>query len=257
MDRPVIDLPIEQLTPAPWNPNEMSEEMFNQLVKNIQEVGLIQPIMVAKIGENEYQIIGGEHRWKAARFLNYPAVPCIVYEDWDEDKRKFVNMRMNVITGKISPAKFTAMHTQMRGRYSQEIMATMMGFASEEEMKKLIKDAGRGLTPDQRRALQRDQREIRNVRDLSDALNRIMRDHGNTLEHGFLFFVQGGQTHLMVQMDAGLKRVMQSVADRCVREGLEIADVIVTHLLRMEASVVAGEETPQLGQEILTTVIIN
>ena len=257
MDRPIVDLPIEQLRPAPWNPNEQSEETFNALVQNIREIGLVQPIMVARVGPNEYEIIGGEHRWKAARHLNYQTVPCVVYEGFDEDTRKFVNMKMNVITGKISPAKFTAMHAQMRDRYSEEIMATMMGFASAEVMKKLIKDAGRGLTPEQRRALERDQREIRNVRDLSDALNRIMRDHGNTLEHGFLFFVQGGQTHLMVQMDAGLKRVLQSVADRCVREGLEIADVIVAHLIRMEASVVAGDDVLQNGQRILDAVHTN
>jgi len=57
-----------------------------------------------------------------------------------------------------------------------------------------------------------------------------------------------------VQMDAGLKRVLQSVTDRCVREGLEIADVIVAHLIRMEAAVLAGDDVLQNGQRVLDTI---
>jgi hypothetical protein len=122
-------------------------------------------------------------------------------------------------------------------------------------MQKLIKRVGDGLTPEVRRNLQQHAREIHNVRDLNDVLNRIMRDHGNTLQFGFIFFVQGGQTHLMIQMDAALKRILEGVADRCVRERLEIADVMVSHLIRMEASVVAGGDAAQHGLEVRNTVV--
>jgi ParB-like nuclease family protein len=237
---PVVELPVGDLHPSPWNPNEQSEETFNALVRSISEIGLPQPILVCPRVEGGYWIIGGEHRWRACQQLGYETVPCVSYPDWSEDQRKFQNMRLNVITGKISPAKFTAMFTSMRQRYSEEVMAGMMGFASEEEMKKLIKRVADGLPPDLRRTLQTSQREIRNVRDLNDVMNRLMRDHGNTLQYGFMFFVHSGQTHLMVQMDAGLKRILEGVADRCVRERLEIADVLTAHLVRLEAAEVAG-----------------
>jgi len=58
-----------------------------------------------------------------------------------------------------------------------------------------------------------------------------------------------------VQMDAVLKRILQGIGDRCVREGLDIADVIVAHLIRMEASVVAGGDAPQDGQEVRQKVL--
>jgi ParB family chromosome partitioning protein len=73
-----MDLPLEQVTPNPHQPRrEFNETALAELANSLKTNGLIQPIVVRRVGEG-YQLIAGERRWRAAKLAQLPSVPAIV-----------------------------------------------------------------------------------------------------------------------------------------------------------------------------------
>lgn len=78
-------LPIEQLSPGKYQPRQdMSPEALDDLASSIKSQGIIQPIVVRPIGEDSYEIIAGERRWRAAQLAELDLVPCIIKDVPDE-----------------------------------------------------------------------------------------------------------------------------------------------------------------------------
>ena len=76
----VSQIPTNQLEPNPLQPRGIiSPESINELVDSIKEHGILEPLIVAKTPAG-YQIIAGERRWRAARFLKLEYVPAIIKE---------------------------------------------------------------------------------------------------------------------------------------------------------------------------------
>lgn len=72
-------LPIEWLQPGKYQPRkDMSDEALEELASSIQAQGVIQPIVVRPIGEQRYEIIAGERRWRASQLARLEKVPCLV-----------------------------------------------------------------------------------------------------------------------------------------------------------------------------------
>jgi ParB family chromosome partitioning protein len=72
-------LPIEQVTPNPNQPRrDFDAAALMELTQSIEREGIIQPIIVRKTGQKEYQIIAGERRWRAAKAAGLTEVPVIV-----------------------------------------------------------------------------------------------------------------------------------------------------------------------------------
>ena len=78
-------LPIEQLQPGKYQPRkDMSPDALEDLSNSIKSQGIIQPIVVRTIGEDSYEIIAGERRWRAAQLAEIALVPCLVKDVPDE-----------------------------------------------------------------------------------------------------------------------------------------------------------------------------
>ena len=70
-------LKVEDLIPSPYQPRtEFNPEALNALVQSIKEKGVLQPLIVRKVGE-KYEIIAGERRWRAAKLAGVTEVPVI------------------------------------------------------------------------------------------------------------------------------------------------------------------------------------
>jgi ParB family chromosome partitioning protein len=54
------------------------EETLTDLAASIAEIGVLQPVLVRRIGEGRYQLIAGERRWRAAQRAGLATVPAIV-----------------------------------------------------------------------------------------------------------------------------------------------------------------------------------
>jgi len=79
------DLPVDAVRPNPRQPREVfEEEAMAELVFSIKEVGLLQPIVVRPVGENAFELIMGERRWRAAQEAGLTTIPAIVRETGDD-----------------------------------------------------------------------------------------------------------------------------------------------------------------------------
>jgi len=81
----VQTLPIEFLQRGKYQPRrDMDPEKLRELADSIAAQGVIQPIIVRKIeGENKYEIIAGERRWRASQLAELQEVP-VVLKDLDD-----------------------------------------------------------------------------------------------------------------------------------------------------------------------------
>ena len=99
------DVPVEQLTPNPFQPRRrFNNEEIDALADSIREHGIIQPIVVRRHfeGSDRYEIIAGERRWRAAQRAQLHQVP-IVIRDIDDTKLLEVALVENVQREDLSP----------------------------------------------------------------------------------------------------------------------------------------------------------
>jgi ParB family chromosome partitioning protein len=75
---------IDQIDPNPLQPRRLfQQERLAELAQSIVANGIIQPLVVRKVGER-YQLVAGERRWRAAKLANIPQVPVVVQDIPDE-----------------------------------------------------------------------------------------------------------------------------------------------------------------------------
>ncbi|HYJ26215.1 MAG TPA: ParB/RepB/Spo0J family partition protein, partial [Nocardioides sp.] len=80
------ELPIAQVRPNARQPRQVfEEEALAELVHSIREVGLLQPVVVRRTGDDAYELIMGERRWRASQQAGRETIPAIVRETDDDD----------------------------------------------------------------------------------------------------------------------------------------------------------------------------
>ena len=78
-------LPIELLQRGRYPPRrDFNEEALQELDNSIGTQGLIQPIVVRPVGVDQYEIVAGERRWRAAQLAGLSEVPVLVRDVRDE-----------------------------------------------------------------------------------------------------------------------------------------------------------------------------
>jgi len=83
--RELQKLPIEFLQAGKYQPRkDMSPEALDDLASSIRSQGIIQPIVVRAVGNDKYEIIAGERRWRASQLAQLDVVPCIIKDVPDE-----------------------------------------------------------------------------------------------------------------------------------------------------------------------------
>ena len=76
----IKSIPIEKIKPNPYQPRRtFDENSIKELSSSMLEYGVLQPIVVCKISEkDEFFIIAGERRYRAAQKINYKIIPAII-----------------------------------------------------------------------------------------------------------------------------------------------------------------------------------
>jgi ParB family chromosome partitioning protein len=73
------EIPIEQIETNPFQPRQYFDEVaLLELSESIKVHGIIQPITVRKLAENQYQLISGERRFQASKLAGLKALPAYV-----------------------------------------------------------------------------------------------------------------------------------------------------------------------------------
>lgn len=70
---------VSQVQPNPYQPRSyFDEQALEILTTSIAEVGVLQPILLREVGPEQYELIAGERRWRAAQKAGLPSVPALV-----------------------------------------------------------------------------------------------------------------------------------------------------------------------------------
>lgn len=80
----VLFLPIQDISPNPGQPRtRFSRESLEELADSIRAHGILQPLSVRRISNNQYELISGERRLRAASMAGLSQVPCILVKAGD------------------------------------------------------------------------------------------------------------------------------------------------------------------------------
>jgi ParB/RepB/Spo0J family partition protein len=129
----VRHVPIDRIEPNPENPRLLFEESaLDELAASIREHGVLQPILVRPRGHEQYQLVAGERRWRAARLAGLDTIAALV-EDLDDDAALEIAVIENLQREDLSPLEEAAMY---------EKMVRDHGYSIRKLAQKLGKDKG-------------------------------------------------------------------------------------------------------------------
>ena len=106
-------IPVERIESNPDQPRlAFDESTLEELAASIREHGVLQPILVRPIGENQFQLIAGERRWRASKIAGQTTIPALV-EDIDDDTALEIAIIENLQREDLSPLDEAAMYDKM------------------------------------------------------------------------------------------------------------------------------------------------
>ena len=234
-DMTVQWLTVDQLVPNAENPNEQDDATFNGLVESIEQDGWTAPMQAVSIGQLDgkemFEIVAGEHRWRAAKVLQCK-VPVIALprDDFDEDRRQWTLVKDNILKGKLNPQKFSQLYDRMAKKYDPEVLKTLMGFTTSDAFLKVYQQTKANLPPEMQAALEDAKEEIKTIDDLSRVLNRLFQAHGETLPSNFMVFSYGSKEVLWVRADKALWELITKLGKHVDAEGLDYTAVLTEAL---------------------------
>ena len=107
------ELPIRQIRPNAVQPRSVfDEEAMAELVHSITEVGLLQPVVVRATGDEEYELVMGERRWRASQEAGLQTIPAIVRQTEDTDMLRDALLE-NLHRSQLNPLEEAAAYAQM------------------------------------------------------------------------------------------------------------------------------------------------
>ncbi len=128
MNNQVEQISVNDIIPNRFQPRKnFDEESLNELADSIRQHGLIQPLVLRKLGD-KYEIIAGERRFKAANIIGLKTVPSIVMEINDADSAEIAlveNIQRKDLTA-IEEAKSYEKILEL-GQMNQEELAKRVG----------------------------------------------------------------------------------------------------------------------------------
>ncbi|MFV0277812.1 MAG: ParB/RepB/Spo0J family partition protein [Parahaliea sp.] len=78
-------LPIDLIERGKYQPRrEMDPQSLQELAESIKARGVMQPIVVRRLGDSKYEIIAGERRWRATQLAGLDSIPAVVRDVPDE-----------------------------------------------------------------------------------------------------------------------------------------------------------------------------
>jgi hypothetical protein len=218
-------IPRDRIHQNDWNPNEQTDETFKSLVEEIRTCGFGHPLTVVPCGcdriEGEhYNIIGGEHRWRASGVLEMPEVPAYVQEGWDELQQKLKTVRDNLLTGDLNAKKFTELVRGLSERVDRSMLPKLMGFGSERQFEKYVIKARDEKDKSFIDGLVAESRRERFATDsLHDIIGSILADCGDTLDQDYMIFTHHGKSICVVLCDSKLQRQIVAMSGRLRERG--------------------------------------
>ena len=128
MEKEIIEVSLDDIIPNRFQPRlSFDEDELNGLAKSIRQMGIIQPLVLRKLGD-KYEIIAGERRYKASFIAGLTKVPAVVI-DLNDNESAEVAIVENIQRKNLTALEEAKSYKKLldRGYLTQEELATRMG----------------------------------------------------------------------------------------------------------------------------------
>lgn len=130
--RTPVELDVDWLEPSEFQPRlHMDEAALEELAKSIGASGIIQPVVVRKVGAEKYQIIAGERRWRAAQRAGLLKVPVVVKDTTGTTRAQILEWALieNVQRENLNPIEEATAYQRLAQEFnlSQDDIAARVG----------------------------------------------------------------------------------------------------------------------------------
>jgi len=112
-NKKIVDIDVSLIDANPYQPRKVFDDTgLAELSDSIKEHGLIQPIVLRKVG-NRYQIISGERRTRATRLAGLPTIKAQVYDDIDDKAMAEWALIENIQRVDLNPVEIARSYQQL------------------------------------------------------------------------------------------------------------------------------------------------
>jgi ParB family chromosome partitioning protein len=186
MEKEIFEISLDDIIPNRFQPRlSFDEDALNELAKSIRQHGIIQPLVLRKIGD-KYEIIAGERRYKAAYIAGLTKVHAVII-DLNDNESAEVAIVENIQRKNLSALEEARSYKKLldRGYLTQEELAVKMGKTQGSISNKLrllnlsneVQDALLNNEISERHA--RSLLKVENKEDQVDLLRTIIRERLN------------------------------------------------------------------------------
>jgi ParB family chromosome partitioning protein len=107
------EVPINQISPNPRQPRTVFDETaLNELIASIKSIGILQPPVVRKVGESQYELVMGERRFRAAKAAGLTSIPVIIRQTPDNELLREALIE-NIHRSQLNPLEEGAAYAQL------------------------------------------------------------------------------------------------------------------------------------------------
>jgi ParB family chromosome partitioning protein len=107
------EIPLDRISPNPRQPRTVfDEDALNELISSIKLFGILQPPVVRKVGEDKYELIMGERRYRAAKAAGLKTIPVIIRQTPDNELLREALIE-NIHRSQLNPLEEGAAYLQL------------------------------------------------------------------------------------------------------------------------------------------------
>jgi ParB family transcriptional regulator, chromosome partitioning protein len=128
-DSKVRDIPVILIKPNPFQPrSNFDETRLNELADSIREHGVVQAVIVSPTGDNEYILVAGERRFRAAKMAGLASIPALVRQ-FDQNAMLEIALIENLQREDLNPIEEAAAYRRLMDEFNftQEDLARRIG----------------------------------------------------------------------------------------------------------------------------------
>lgn len=235
---PTYDVPVDLIDSEAMNPNYMDDNTFNRLVEELESEGCLIPVQLAPYSGGKFKLINGEHRWRGAKSLGWRTIPATIALDdrfLDDDMRRFLMVKLNVISGKIDRERFLKLYNEQAKVYGKEQLKVLFGYTDSQAWRRLTENVTKaaiqsGIVGNQDKqgfidAIEKCAQSSQSVESLSRVLADVIRCRGRATPR-ISVFSYGGENHFFIAMDDALVKAFGSLSRHAQSEKKTISDAL-------------------------------
>jgi ParB family chromosome partitioning protein len=125
----IEEVPLPLVSPNPFQPRRAFDETeLTELANSVKAKGILQPILVRRLGDGGYELIAGERRWRAAKLAGLKKIPAIVRPATDAEAMEMALIE-NLQRKDLNPMEAARAYQRLMKEFglTQEVVARTLG----------------------------------------------------------------------------------------------------------------------------------